>query len=37
MRGISTFGAGQELLVLIDGVEGNLNTLDPEDIESFLS
>lgn len=35
MRGISTFGAGQGALVLIDGVEGNLNTLDPEDIESF--
>ena len=35
MRGISTFGADRELLVLIDGVEGNLNTLDPEDIESF--
>ncbi len=35
VRGISTFGAGQGALVLIDGVEGNLNTLDPEDIESF--
>ncbi|WP_291529623.1 SusC/RagA family TonB-linked outer membrane protein [Bacteroides sp. UBA939] len=35
VRGISTFGAGQGALVLIDGIEGNLNTLDPEDIESF--
>lgn len=35
IRGIGTFGAGQGALVLIDGIEGNLNTLDPEDIESF--
>ena len=35
IRGISTFGAGSGALVLIDGVEGNMNTLDPEDIESF--
>jgi TonB-linked SusC/RagA family outer membrane protein len=35
IRGISTFGAGSGALVLIDGVEGNINTLDPEDIESF--
>lgn len=35
IRGISTFGAGSGALVLVDGVEGNLNTLDPEDIESF--
>ena len=35
IRGISTFGAGSSALVLIDGVEGDLNTLDPEDIESF--
>ncbi len=35
IRGISTFGAGSSALVLIDGVEGNLNTLDPDDIESF--
>lgn len=35
IRGISTFGAGSSALVLIDGVEGNLNTLDAEDIESF--
>lgn len=35
IRGISTFGAGSSALVLIDNVEGDLNTLDPEDIESF--
>jgi len=35
IRGISTFGAGSSALILIDGVDGNLNTLDPEDIESF--
>ncbi|HWK98462.1 MAG TPA: TonB-dependent receptor plug domain-containing protein, partial [Parapedobacter sp.] len=35
IRGISTFGAGSSALVLIDGVEGNINTLDPEDIASF--
>ncbi|MBK5720340.1 TonB-dependent receptor [Dysgonomonas sp. Marseille-P4677] len=35
IRGISTFGAGQGALVLVDGIEGDLNTLDPEDIDSF--
>jgi len=35
IRGISTFGAGSSALILIDGVEGDLNTLDSEDIESF--
>ncbi|MGQ1947536.1 SusC/RagA family TonB-linked outer membrane protein [Geofilum sp. OHC36d9] len=35
IRGISTFGANQSALVLIDGVQGNLNDLDPADIESF--
>ncbi len=35
IRGISTFGANQGALVLIDGVEGNLNDIDPIDIESF--
>jgi TonB-linked SusC/RagA family outer membrane protein len=35
IRGISTFGASQSALVLIDGVEGRINDLDPEDIESF--
>lgn len=35
IRGISTFGASQGALVLIDGIEGNLNDLDPADIESF--
>ena len=35
IRGISTFGASSGALVLIDGVEGDLNLVDPEDIESF--
>jgi TonB-linked SusC/RagA family outer membrane protein len=35
IRGISTFGASQSALVLIDGIEGNINDLDPDDIESF--
>jgi TonB-linked SusC/RagA family outer membrane protein len=35
VRGISTFGASQSALVLIDGIEGNINDLDPADIESF--
>ena len=35
IRGISTFGASTSALVLIDGVEGNLNDLDASDVESF--
>ena len=35
IRGISTFGANQGALILIDGIEGSLNDLDPSDIESF--
>src|ERR1035437_3278962 len=35
IRGISTFGAGSSALILIDGVEGDLNTVDPEDVASF--
>lgn len=35
IRGISTFGAGQGALILVDGIEGDLNMLDPEDIENF--
>lgn len=36
IRGISTFGAGEKALVLIDGVErGSLDDLIPQDIESF--
>lgn len=35
IRGISTFGASSSALVLVDGVEGNLNDLDASDIESF--
>lgn len=37
IRGISTFqDAGQNPLVLIDGIERDLNNIDPEEIESFL-
>lgn len=35
IRGIGTFGANSSALVLIDGLEGNINSLDPADIESF--
>ncbi|MDR3184445.1 MAG: SusC/RagA family TonB-linked outer membrane protein, partial [Prevotellaceae bacterium] len=35
VRGISTFGASSSALVLIDGLEGNLNAIDPADVESF--
>ena len=35
IRGIGTFGANAEALVLIDGLEGNINNVDPADVESF--
>lgn len=36
IRGISTFqGAGDKPLVLVDGIERDLNNIDPEEIESF--
>lgn len=35
IRGISTFGAKQSALVLVDGVERNFNEIPVEDIESF--
>ena len=35
IRGIGTFGANSSALVLIDGLEGNINSIDPSDIESF--
>ena len=35
VRGIGTFGANSSALVLVDGVERNLNELNVEDIESF--
>jgi TonB-linked SusC/RagA family outer membrane protein len=35
VRGIGTFGANDQALVLIDGLEGELSTIDPADIESF--
>jgi TonB-linked SusC/RagA family outer membrane protein len=35
VRGIGTFGASNAALVLIDGLEGDLNAVDPADVESF--
>ncbi|KKX49599.1 TonB-dependent receptor plug domain-containing protein [Sphingobacterium sp. IITKGP-BTPF85] len=35
IRGIGTFGANNSALVLIDGLEGDLNTIDAADVESF--
>ncbi|MDR1171714.1 MAG: TonB-dependent receptor [Bacteroidales bacterium] len=35
IRGIGTFGANSSALVLIDGLEGDLSSLDPADVESF--
>ncbi|KAA6336342.1 TonB-dependent receptor SusC [termite gut metagenome] len=35
VRGISTFGGGSSALVLIDGLESNINSIDVADIESF--
>lgn len=35
VRGISTFGASSSALILVDGVEADLNNVDPSDIESF--
>ena len=34
IRGISTFGAGTGALVLIDGIEGRLEDIDTDDVES---
>jgi TonB-linked SusC/RagA family outer membrane protein len=35
IRGIGTFGTNDKALVLIDGLEGDLNSIDPADVESF--
>lgn len=35
IRGIGTFGANASALVLIDGLEGRLQDIDPDDIQSF--
>lgn len=35
IRGISTFGANNKPLILVDGIERDLDLVDPEDIESF--
>ena len=35
VRGIGTFGANAGALVLIDGLEGRLEDIDPDDVQSF--
>ena len=35
VRGIGTFGASSGALVLIDGLEGSLDQIDPADVQSF--
>ncbi|MDR0714424.1 MAG: TonB-dependent receptor [Bacteroidales bacterium] len=35
VRGIGTFGVNKGALVLIDGLEGDINAVDPADVESF--
>ncbi|MDE5642905.1 MAG: TonB-dependent receptor [Muribaculaceae bacterium] len=35
IRGINTFGANAEPLIIIDGIERSLDALSPEEIESF--
>lgn len=35
IRGIGTFGANAGALVLIDGLEGRLEDVDPDDVQSF--
>jgi len=35
IRGISSFGANNRPLILVDGIERSMDLVDPEDIESF--
>ncbi|EHQ28728.1 TonB-dependent receptor plug [Mucilaginibacter paludis DSM 18603] len=35
IRGIGSFGAGRDALVLIDGLAGSLNDIDPDNIKSI--
>ena len=35
IRGISTFGANKKPLVLVDGIERDMDLVNPEDIQSF--
>lgn len=35
IRGINTFGANSNPLVLVDGIERGLNDINPEEVESF--
>ncbi len=34
IRGLGTFGAGNDPLVMIDGIAGDMSNLDPNDVES---
>src|SRR5690606_22749307 len=34
-RGVSSFGANNRPLILVDGIERPLDLVDPEDVESF--
>ncbi|MCY4780406.1 TonB-dependent receptor [Sphingobacterium sp. UT-1RO-CII-1] len=35
IRGVSSFGANNRPLILVDGIERSLDLVDPEDVESF--
>ncbi|MCC8153298.1 MAG: SusC/RagA family TonB-linked outer membrane protein [Tannerellaceae bacterium] len=35
IRGINTFAGGSNPLIIVDGIERNFNSLDPQEIESF--
>ncbi len=35
IRGIGSFGASSDPLILIDGIPGTMNTVDPNDVESI--
>jgi TonB-linked SusC/RagA family outer membrane protein len=35
IRGVGTFGSGANPLVIVDGIERDMDMVDPEDIESF--
>ena len=37
IRGISTFGANQSPLILVDGVERSMTNISPEEIESVIN
>lgn len=35
IRGINTFAGGSNPLIIVDGIERNFNSIDPQEIESF--